>query len=117
MNELPIVPLTEAQTRAGLWAIRRVLDVARHAATDPDTPSDAEELAEVLACVEDLPAQMLRPVGFPDRFRGTLEDLAQRNTAFAPVLDEFDRLTNRHRKRVKAFSLEDDPWRDCGCGD
>jgi hypothetical protein len=105
-------PLTEAETRAGLWAIRRVLDLARHAAGQAD-PAD---LADVLAAAGDLPDLMLRPAGFPDRFRTTLEGLACRHEGYAPVLAEFDRLTGRVRRR-RPRHPDDDPWRDCGAGD
>jgi hypothetical protein len=110
MTDLRAAPLSEAETRAGLWAIRRVLDLARHAAADLD------DLDDVLAAAGALPEHMLRPAGFPDRFRGTLEGLADRHTGFAPVLAEFDRLTGRPRRR-RAFDPDDDPWRDCGAAD
>jgi|SRR5579883_1654420 len=106
--------LTEAETRAGLWAIRRVLDLARHAAADR---ASAADLTDVLAAAEALPALMLRPAGFPDRFRGTLEGLAGRHPAYAPVLAEFDRLTGRRRKPARRHHPDDDPWRDCGASD
>ena len=99
MTDLRAAPLTEAETRAGLWAIRRVLDLARHAVADRDDLDD-----------------VLGPAGFPDDFRGTLAELADRHDGFAPVLAEFDRLTGRSLRR-RAFDVDDDPWRDCGEGD
>lgn len=114
MTDLSAAPaLSEAETRAGLWAIRRVLDLARHAAAGRAAHDD---LADVLAAAGTLPDLMLRPVGFPDRFRGALERLARRHDTFAPVVAEFDRLTGRVPRRLRRHP-DDDPWRDCGAAD
>lgn len=108
-------PLTDAETRAGLWAIRGVLDLARQAAADRAAHDD---LADVLTAAEALTALMLRPAGGNrDRFRDTLERLAGRHPGYAPVLAEFDRLTGRGRRLVRAFHPDEDPWRDCGASD
>jgi hypothetical protein len=112
MTDLRAAPLTEAETRAGLWAIRRVLDLARAA--------DPAEIDDVLAAAGCLPEHMLRPAGFPGHFRDTLAGLASRHHDFDPVLAEFDRLTGRNgRNGRKGWprDLDDDPWRDCGAAD
>ena len=109
MTDLRAAPLTEAETRAGLWAIRRVLDLARAA--------DPADLDDVLVAAAGLPEHMLRPAGFPDQFRDTLDGLASRHGDFAPVLAEFDRLTGRHGRKGWPRAPDDDPWRDCGAAD
>jgi hypothetical protein len=115
MTNLHPAPLSETETRAGLWAIRRVLSLARDAASDWAAPKD---LADMLSSAEALPAAMLRQAEFPHQFRDTLEGLAHRHDTFAPVLDEFDRLTGRRpTRRLRAFDPDDDPWRDCGAAD
>jgi hypothetical protein len=113
MTDLRAAPLSETETRAGLWAIRRVLDLARSTAAERSNPADLED---VLATAAGLPEHMLRPAGFPDEFRGTLEELAHRHDAFAAVLAEFDRLTGRPRRK-RSYHPDDDPWRDCGAAD
>jgi hypothetical protein len=109
MTDLRAAPLTEAETRAGLWAIRRVLDLARHA--------DRDELDDILAAAGSLPDHMLQPAEFPGRFRGTLEELANRYHEYATVLAEFDRLNGRSGRKVWPRDIDDDPWRDCGAAD
>jgi hypothetical protein len=108
-----LAPLTEAETRAALRAVRRVLDLARQEA---DT-QDREKLADVLSAAGELPELIARPDQFRDRFRPTLADLAYRHHEFAAVLSEFDRATDPPRRRRRRPGPHDELWRDCGAGD
>ena len=109
MTDLRAAPLTDAETRAGLWAIRRVLDLARSA--------DPADLDDILVAAGTLPDDLLRPAGFPGHFRDTLAGLASRHHDFDPVLAEFDRLTGRNGRKGWPRDPDDDPWRDCGAAD
>jgi hypothetical protein len=97
--------LSEAETRAALRAVGRVLSLAgeharRHA---PD------QLADVLCSARTLPEMLNDPDEFRARFRPALQRLASRHREYASVLSEFDRGTGTRRCPV-----EDDLWIDCG---
>ena len=100
--------LTEVETRAGLRAVCRVLDVVGQQAR---RHRSADELADMLTAARTLPEMLAEPDEFRVRFRPALQRLADRSRDFAPVLNEFDRSTGVRRCRA-----EDDPWFDCGGG-
>ncbi len=76
-------PLTEAELRAALRAIQRILATARGMAYDP------AELTEVLDAVEVLPPSLLRPAEFENLFRPALDALAGQFPVFRGIRDEF----------------------------
>ena len=99
----PCAPLTDAETRAALRAVGRVLDLAGESAR----PAPPTAVAAALHAARTLPDLLARPDAFRDRFRPALERLARRHRRFGPALDEFDEATDRHS----------DLWRDCGEAD
>ena len=105
----PVEVLTEVETRAGLRAVCRVLDVVGQQAR---RNRPAGELADVLSAARTLPEMLAEPDEFRVRFRPALQRLADRHRDFAPVLNEFDRSTGVRRCRP----AEDDLWFDCGGG-
>ena len=83
-------PLTEAEARAALRAIHRVLVAARAMAYDRADPA---ALADVLDAAEVLPQSLLRPAEFDDLFRPTLDALAAKYPALRGARDEFAEAT------------------------
>lgn len=81
-------PLTEAEQRAALRAIHRLLVEARAMAY---RHADYHELADLLDAAEVLPQSLLRPAEFDDLFRATLADLAEKYPAARGIHEEFTR--------------------------
>jgi hypothetical protein len=79
-------PLTEAELRAALRAIHRIVATARGMAYDRADPA---ALADVLDAAEVLPLSLVRPAEFEDLFRPTLDALAGQFPAFRGIRDEF----------------------------
>lgn len=96
----PCAPLTDAETRAALKAVGRVLDLASGSA-----PPAA--VADALHAARTLPDLLSRPDEFRDRFRPALKRLARRHRRFGEALHAYDEATDRHP----------DLWRDCGAAD
>lgn len=103
--------LTPIESRAGLDAVGRVLDLAR----DQARSADPADMADILATAGQLPPLLAEPGEFRSRFRPTLQRLARRHPEFAPVLSEFDLRT--WPKRRKTVSPEAELWIDCGVAD
>jgi hypothetical protein len=103
----PVDALSETETRAGLRAVGRVLQLAGEHARRSDRP---DKLADVLSAARGLPELLAEPDEFRVRFRPALQKLVDRHREFAAVLSEFDRATGVRRCRPP----EDDLWFDCG---
>lgn len=96
----PCAPLTDAETRAALKAVGRVLDLAAE-------PAPPAAVADALHAARTLPELLSRPADFRDRFRPALKRLARKHRRFGEALQVFDEGTDRHP----------DLWRDCGAAD
>ncbi|OWK36814.1 hypothetical protein [Fimbriiglobus ruber] len=122
-------PLTPTETRAGLRAVARVLDVTRDRVRYEATPDD---LADVFGRAAVLRECLGSADQFREHFRVTLQDLADRHHAFEAVLSEFDTLISHpaaaSRPRARGETLyarvsrsqstdEDEMWTDLGGGD
>lgn len=105
----PVEALSETETRAGLRAVGRVLQLAGEHARHADR---TDRLADALSAARSLPELIAEPDEFRVRFRPALQRLVDRHREFAPVLSEFDRSTGVRRCRPP----EDDLWFDCGGG-
>jgi hypothetical protein len=114
MSHVPPTPLSETETRAALRAVGRILQLARD---EVGRFARADKLADVLASAGTLPELLARPALFRERFRPTLEGLADRHGEFAAVLSEFDRSTNPAPRPRRRKALYEDLWVDCGAGD
>ena len=122
-------PLTPTETRAGLRAVARVLDVTRDRVRYEAAPDD---LADVFGRAAVLRECLGSADQFRDQFRDTLQDLADRHPAFETVLVEFETLishpaaASQPRSRGDTLyarasrprtSAEDEMWTDLGGGD
>lgn len=107
--------LSERETRAGLRAMGRVLEVSRDEVRR-SVPID--NLAGILDSTAKMSEMLTRPEMFREQFRPTLERLADEHHEFSAVLTEFDRATRpgQRRRRMAMTSLED-LWIDCAAGD
>ena len=92
-------PLTDAETRAALKAVGRVLDLA--------SGSPPAAVADALHAARTLPDLLSDPDDFRDRFRPALKRLARRHRRFGEALQAYDEATDRYP----------DLWRDCGAAD